>query len=232
MPYVRKTYRKKRPYRKRRAKPKRTYNRRAVVNLGNSIVPFSQKAKLTYCSNEHKDTSTAGVYANHNFNFIGAYDPDISGVGHQPMGFDQMMTLYDHYQVLGCKATFTIHYASGDCIIGLATSDTTTLPANLTNKSTFQENPGSLYKFVTQDTVSQSPIVLTKKISPAKFFGLKSALYQGEDKYQGSVSANPSETGGLHLVVWGNNSTTVEIRWSCRLEFIVQFTEPKPLIGS
>lgn len=229
----RKSYAKKRPYTRFKKRKARKYaKRQSVVNLGKSIIPYSQKASLTYCSNGHQTTSSGGVYADHTFNFIGAYDTDITGTGHQPLGFDQMMTLYDHYQVLGCKATFTIHYASADCIVGLATSEATSLPVTYQTIDDFMENPNNVYKFITQDTVTQAPLYLTKRISPATFFGIKKNQYQGEDKYQGSSTANPSETGGLHLVVWANNGGDATIRWTVRIEFITQFTEPRPLDGS
>uniref|UniRef100_UPI0040488A21 hypothetical protein n=1 Tax=Flavobacterium sp. TaxID=239 RepID=UPI0040488A21 len=216
----------------RKTRKRRPLARKAVVHLGKSIIPYSQQVGLTYVSNGHSITSTGGVYATHAFNFMGLYDPDISGVGHQPLGFDQMMTLYDHYQVLGVKATFTIHYASADCVVGLATSDDTTLPTVYQSIDDFMENPGNQYKFITQDTVTQGPCYLSKRISPSKFFGLKKSQFQGEDKYQGTASANPSETGGLHLLCWADNGADCTIRWTVRFNFISRFTEPKPLDGS
>ncbi len=35
----------------------------------------------------------------------GLYDPDVTGIGHQPRGFDQIKTMYDHYHVLQSKIT-------------------------------------------------------------------------------------------------------------------------------
>jgi len=37
------------------------------------------------------------------------YDPDITGTGHQPAGFDQMMLSYEHYIVTRARIWATAH---------------------------------------------------------------------------------------------------------------------------
>ena len=41
-------------------------------------------------------------------------DPNHTGVGHQPLYFDQLMTIYNHYIVIGAKITvkFTAYPAT------------------------------------------------------------------------------------------------------------------------
>lgn len=227
----RKTSRKK-PYGRSKRMRRRAPRRRRVVNLGKSILPFVSKSTLIYCDNDHSLTSTSGTFARDTYNPIGMYDPDHTGTGHQPLGFDQMMDLYDHYQVIGCKVTFTITSATADCVVGLRLSDGTGLDASLQDLKTFQENPGSKYRFITKSTDNQGTITLSKKISPQKFFGVAPVAYRGETKYTGTVSANPSESMGIHLVCWGLNSTSATIRYSTRISYIARFTEPKSLAGS
>jgi hypothetical protein len=42
------------------------------------------------------------------FSANGLYDPDVSGIGHQPYGFDQMAVFYNHYEVLEAVITFNV----------------------------------------------------------------------------------------------------------------------------
>lgn len=230
MPTEKKT--RKRSYRRRRpARTRRSFNRRrGLVNLGKSIVPRAQIAKLAYCDNDFSLTSTSGIFDRDSYSLIGLYDVDLTGTGHQPLGFDQMMTLYDHYQVLGVKYTITVTHADGDCCVGIQFSDRQT--PSVTGISTLQENPNYLYKYLSMDTANQMPVVLTKKVGLARFFGVPKSGFNGETKYTGTSTANPSETAACHVFVHALNGATVNIRYSLRAEFITKFTEPKSLSGS
>lgn len=55
-------------------------------------------------------------YILNNFRGNSLYDPDQTGVGDQPTGFDQWMNFYDHYDVQGSKIKLTIdnkQYSAG-----------------------------------------------------------------------------------------------------------------------
>jgi len=69
-----------------------SYNRLNVFNL-------RYKAHLRY----HTDVDM-GVQGSTPLGYVfsanGLYDPDITSTGHQPMGFDQLMTFFQHYTVL------------------------------------------------------------------------------------------------------------------------------------
>lgn len=53
------------------------------------------------------DPAIGGLASTHVFSANGLFDTDITGVGHQPSGFDQLMTFYDHYTVTHAKITVT-----------------------------------------------------------------------------------------------------------------------------
>lgn len=105
MPYRRKKYTKKRSKRskgyKRRNKP---YT--SLRNYGTALVPDNYFAKLKYVQRLAPAPATGSVYYQY-FSGNSLYDPDNSGVGHSAMGFDQIMTLYDYYQVYASKIKVT-----------------------------------------------------------------------------------------------------------------------------
>lgn len=45
-------------------------------------------------------TGLAGAVSSYIFSANGLYDPDVSGTGHQPMYFDQLGSIYNHYCVM------------------------------------------------------------------------------------------------------------------------------------
>lgn len=59
--------------------------------------------KMTYC-----DTKTIGPgssMVNHQFMINSIFDPDYTGIGHQPAFHDEWQTIYSHYRVMAAKVT-------------------------------------------------------------------------------------------------------------------------------
>ena len=70
--------------------------------------PFPAKAHYTL---RYSDQITlnpgAGANATYNFRANSIFDPDYSGVGHQPYGHDNLQNIYDGYVVDKAVITFT-----------------------------------------------------------------------------------------------------------------------------
>jgi hypothetical protein len=65
------------------------------------------ESQLSYAGYFNIDPS-AGAPASYLFHANGLYDPDHTGAGHQPHGFDQIMALYKNYQVLSSAIEVTL----------------------------------------------------------------------------------------------------------------------------
>lgn len=61
-------------------------------------LPSKKFVRLRYCD-QRTITSTLGGLSKYLFAANGLYDPDITGAGHQPYGFDQWMTFYKYATV-------------------------------------------------------------------------------------------------------------------------------------
>jgi len=89
-----------------RAAGNKPISRGSGPQLGTTIVSntmpiFSAKTTraLRY-SDYFQLTTTSGAVSTYVFAANGLYDPNITGTGHQPMGFDQLLQFYNHYQNL------------------------------------------------------------------------------------------------------------------------------------
>jgi len=137
----------------------------------------------------------SGVAASYVFAANGLFDPNISAVGHQPMGFDQLMALYNQYTVIGgiIKVTFSNSDPLNDQIIGITMKDSasTTLDPrqNIEWGNTTWSNIGA------RD--GNSTKVLTHKFDIAKY---AAQAIVDEQQFTGTNSVNPANT--LHLVIW------------------------------
>lgn len=93
---------------RRTTKRKRTYGSSNQYSLSLvSPLPTKYTTKLVY-SEEIAINAGAGTTGQYVFSMNGMWDPDISGVGHQPRGFDQLLAMYDHFVVIGSKITVTV----------------------------------------------------------------------------------------------------------------------------
>ena len=66
-------------------------------------MPEKFQSKLRYSTKFTLNPAASTNVVQHVFSANGLYDPDITGVGHQPRGFDQLMSLYAQYTVTKCQ---------------------------------------------------------------------------------------------------------------------------------
>jgi len=141
-----------------------------------------------------------GLATAHVYSVNGLYDPDITGAGHQPIGFDQLMALYDHYTVHGAKITIdsTNDDNTNPYLIGIAVRDDATVE---TDPSALVENGNIDYRLLTPSgTGSSMKTRITMYCDVAKFLGRKSVLSDPDCK--GTSAANPTEGVFFHIVAW------------------------------
>jgi hypothetical protein len=137
------------------------------------------------------------------------YDPDATGVGHQAMGFDQMMVFYEHFAVVGAhiKVSFLGTAESANAMrVAIWLSPDAVVP---TDPIRVYEN--GLIKTGVCDTglysgsggVGTRSITLTLDCDVANYFG-KSRAYDilDDEKLTGSVTANPVEGVYFGVSVW------------------------------
>lgn len=94
-------------------KPKTT-SKRSYFSLApnslNASGAFPNKSKtvtLKYVEEINIDGAISGGITVHDFSANGLFDPNITGTGHQPMGFDQWKLIYNHYTVVSSRARLT-----------------------------------------------------------------------------------------------------------------------------
>ena len=137
----------------------------------------------------------AGVYV---FAANGLYDPNITGVGHQPAGFDQITQLYHEYLVVG--STIRITYTNADtnnCVnAGVFLCDYSTTSSDYRR---YVESGNG--KWTQCGRLGESDYIktLTHSADMAKF---SNQDIKNEDNFAGSAASNPADTHYYHVVVW------------------------------
>lgn len=138
-----------------------------------------------------------GTAASHVFSLNGLYDPNITGVGGQPIGFDQIMPLFSHYTVIGFNANvkFINTEVSYPQIVGMYVSNA---PATTTDPNVMIQNGSCIWDMIAARNSGGPQVVsLNLRGSVSKFLGRPNIL--SEDDCRGSIAANPDEQLYLHV---------------------------------
>lgn len=191
--------------------------------FGNKLKVFTRYVDRGYTLNP----GAAGTAAVQVFSANGLYDPDITGTGHQPIGFDQYMTAFDHYTVIGAK--IRVYYENTDStysqMCGISISDNASAEADA---RVYIENGATRYSFLTVKGSSKDTTRLTHQVSVAKFMGRKSIL--SEDDFRGDVSNNPAEQVYFHVWAAPHNSVdSGNVNAIVQIDYVAILTEPKTL---
>lgn len=211
------------PRRKKRTK-RRT---RKPIGLLRSPIPLKMVTKFRYQENISLDppSSVADTYV---FSANGLYDPNITGVGHQPRGFDQFLgVLYDHYVVLGSKITckFTSGDGSYDEVVALALRDDS---AGSTQVNDYMESSNSVNRIITNVTTGGNDCTGTLSMKfNNRFLGRSHPL--SDPDLKGGSASNPTEQAYYHICaqpfIGGINPGKVWV--SVQIDYIVALIEPR-----
>lgn len=191
--------------------------------------------RLVYVEHALTVTGTTGLAGNYFFSANGMFDVNITGTGHQPMGFDQMMSMYNHYTVTSSKISLTAINGSAAGIyadIALYLSPDTT---SITNVEQLIENGFLVWKPMYPINIEGSIAKLNLNCNVMTYFARhnnKRELLDDVDLY-GTAAANPNDQ--VYFVVCafdGAGANTVIVSFTVEIEYEVIFWEPRKLTQS
>lgn len=246
-------------YARRRNNPRRSSSRRWSRRAPDASVPFKASAPVAYpyrgvakrgrfnpwsqvpVNRSHSCTlrystyvsldPAVGLPADYVFSLNSLYDPDVTGIGHQPYGFDQLMALYNHYTVVGARVMCSVAPSREiPCWFGLVIKDDSLSLASSVPEY-IRERPGAHFKLIAKQG-SQSAEQLILPWSAKGFF--KKRAIVGDSLYRGSVNTGPQEQAYVHIVMMPQEnvsdilSTVVQVD----IEYYAVFTEPQTLANS
>jgi len=198
------------------------------MGLGNQL-----KTTLRYCErNVSLNPGVSGAVASYAFSCNGLYDPNKTGIGHQPIAFDQIMLMFDHYVVTG--ATITAYCQNQDStyqqFVGIQCDDNAASLVTHDPNTLIEQGRGK-WALLDQFGTSADTRILKMRVDPNKFMSRSNALCDPELK--GSVTANPVEQCFFQLwaapVISADSSQCIV---TVVIDYEVTFIEPKTLAGS
>lgn len=205
---------------------KKTYHKNPVISR--TLAPRTRRFKLRYVQPIQMNPGIGSMAVQY-FSANGLFDPYVTGVGHQPLGFDQYMSMYDHYVVTKSKCTVYTENSDNDpVVLGIYLNDDTTLIP--TNVNEMNEQPNTKWRYLSSVVSGHnSSGTVTKTFNTSKDLGRKSVL--SDPQLKGSTTANPTEQMFFSIYL-GTFDTTVD-HGAQELQVIIEydgyFIEPKDL---
>jgi len=216
------------------------YRRKRRKRSKSRRIPRGLFAKTTKMAFRYVDTVTINADAGSNFVYLtysanGMYDPDTTGIGHQPYGFDQYMQFYNHYTVIGSKMTCKFQppapstTSAGTAYVGIMQTAGPT--PGITSINTVQESKRSKCR-ISPLIGTTRPTHITSTVNMSKVLGQK--VLQ-EDNNAGTATSQPAEQWYYQIMAATNSVGVVNpdpIQVLVTIDYIVILHEPKDIAGS
>ncbi len=192
-----------------------------------TMAPRSKLLKLRYGFFDIALSSNIGSVGGHIFRANSIQDPDQTGIGHRVRGFDQWMTFYDHYCVLGSKITCNYAYekagntTSPSGMISMLIKDSFVVP---TSTNVVQESRYVKTRIINNQIGSKR---IVSSFSAKKFFGRRKGTLLNDARLTGTDTTDPAEEVAFILTYTALNGNTSLVFCSGYIDYIVVLFEPK-----
>lgn len=200
-----------------------------VVEPWMPLFPARVTKRLRYSSFSTL-TSTTGAVSAYVLRANDLFDPDFTSTGHQPMGFDQMMTLYNHFVVVRARVIVTFSSTAAAPLTVCIRQDADS--SALTVADRIIEFGGCVKADLEFKGVSGSVRTLELALDVAKLQGVSALAITSDPSLQGTAAASPIEVTYFHIQSWNSQGIT----GSCAIDFILEqdavFLEPRDLAQS
>lgn len=191
----------------------------ALLLRGVNVAPDEYICKLRYMQRITLSPA-AGAFATNIFRGNSCYDPDQTGTGGQPLGYDELSALYQKVEVNGSKikikaiSTGSTNATSQHDIAIIPTLEAPSWSAIEDGKA----NPYAVYAMMGNSNTR--PITLSKYLSTKKIFG---EVNPNDDNFSHNTAANPTNVWYWYVLAQPIDRTSnttvivdVEIVYYCR----------------
>jgi hypothetical protein len=190
--------------------------------------PAQKQVSMSYVS-RHRLTTSTGSVSVQQFRLNSLYDPDFTGAGHQPMGFDQWAAFYNHYVVLKC------HYEVEFVDVSNSVATQSTVAFHVSDDTSIPTDLETLTELGSQTAMASiyGPTVISGSVDVAAFFRRPKNTLTLDADLRAPVTTIPTDIVIGSLVSQTNSqASSGTIDAIVKLVFTSVFMEPKDLVGS
>lgn len=201
----------------------------------NCTIPSRMNVTIKYCERIVLNP-TVGTADNYVFAMNNAYDPNVTGTGHQPAGYDTWTTLYNRYVVTRSSIKITVFPAG---VVALPTQNqflVAIVPSR--TASTFSDIQLALeqdYVRTGHVALYSDPVTVSHSMDVASFVGLPGGDdFLTNDYYGGNTGGGPTYQPTWTIVCQCGDTTSngEPIPIVVNLQYQVTFLNPNPAVTS
>lgn len=171
-------------------------------NVSDPFRPF-YNCRMTYTTTDVLSVGAVGVFGTEKiFRLNSLYDPDYSGTGHQPYGFDQLAGLYRKYMVNAIKISIVFDDPDQDSLVVAVQLQPSSSSQTLTGSDAdaVKERPMAVTRCI-NNTGSQI-VRVNQYMTMSKIEGISPLQWKTQmDQYGALATANPTLTPYIRLAV-------------------------------
>lgn len=222
---------KKTPYSGKLVKRSRLTQNFPVRSISSNPTGFPKQLviKHKYVDHNLAITSTTGSMGTYVFSCNGLFDPNITATGSQPLYFDQLAAIYQHYNVIGSRIKFKVQIPGQ--VASLMGEVLAYIEDNATPSTTFkqaaEQASATRTKFVFGNGQDAAELWLTW--SAKQNFGPNAI---DNVQLQGTPSVNPNEQQYFVLCFQALNAQSTSAYFTAEIEYIAVWRELKDITTS
>ncbi len=220
-------------------------SRRAMSRVGGAHVrtapapginmPDKQIVSLVYCVSDVRAPGVAQEDRVYRLNSL--FDPEFTGVGHQPYGYDQMAAFYNRYRVLKASWIVTMIPTGGVINPHLLCVVPTNVTSTFTNGDLMTETPYAKYGWSkvqhTAASAGPDPVIIKGSINLGRLYGVSQATLKSDDRFAADFDSDPAEAAALHVGVFSAaGGTVVSYAYHIRITYTAEMYDRKQLATS
>jgi len=210
--------------RRRRYGGKRGRNGKQVgLSIGRSLGPIPQRF-VTHMKYTDTYLLTAQSTYLQKWRLNSVYDPDYSGSGHQPYGFDQLSPLFTGYRVFATSYS-VVFQSDSTCYGVIVPINGTTLPTEPSSLTQVMEMPRA--KWALYASGGNAAKLRGKSYLPS-LMGVRVGEYKADNNYSSAVGGNPVLGSTLCIFFSSPNpvSDEMSVTMTVTLTYHVEFISP------
>ena len=206
----------------------KTRRRRNTKILKTGIVPDKLRVRMRYFFKFDLDISAIGQ--DFVFRANGCFDPEVTGVGGQPRGFDQYATLYDRYVVTSSKITINAFSPTNAQPFMLSVRAHDSGVSSDANSADVVELPGNSFSLAPAFDNTRKKVVTS--VNVAKFYNRSGGVQDDDDLVAGFTVDPTTQIRYTVTAIPEGTSAGGDVRIMGWIDYRVMLLEPKKVGAS